>query len=80
MKKPGARSDLTLEEAERILIIAIDWATYRTLHGELGLTHTQLHEWMCGYYKHMFLDELPATPEAQPKTAQPSGHRTFAPK
>ena len=69
LQKPGARSDLTLEEAERIFIIAIDWATYRTLHGELGLTHTQLHEWMRGYYKRMFLTELPATPEAQPEIA-----------
>ncbi len=69
MQKPGARSGLTLEEAERIFILAIDWATYRTLHGELGLNHTQLHEWMRGYYKRMFLSELPATPEAQPEIA-----------
>src|ERR1700730_12177457 len=57
VQKIRARSDLTVEEAERIFIIAIDWATYRTLHGELGLTHTQLHEWMRSYYKRMFLSE-----------------------
>ena len=55
LKKPGARSDLTLEEAQRIFIIAIDWATYRTLHGELGLNHAQLQEWMRSYYHRMFL-------------------------
>ncbi|MBO0712403.1 MAG: TetR family transcriptional regulator [Acetobacteraceae bacterium] len=57
LKKPGARSDLTLEEAQRIFIIAIDWATYRTLHGELGLNHTQLQEWMRRYYQRMFLNQ-----------------------
>lgn len=62
LQKPGARSDLTLEEAERVFIIAIDWATYRTLHGELGLTHSQLQEWMRGYYNSMFLSQVPPTP------------------
>ncbi|MHB8658945.1 MAG: TetR family transcriptional regulator [Solirubrobacteraceae bacterium] len=59
LQKPGVRSDLTLEEAQRMFTIAIDWATYRTLHVELGLSHDQLHEWIRGYYQRMFLSQSP---------------------
>jgi AcrR family transcriptional regulator len=59
LQKPGVRSDLTLEQAQRTFTIAIDWATYRTLHLELGLSHNQLHEWMRSYYQRMFLSQPP---------------------
>ena len=61
LQKPGVRPDLTLDEAQRTFTIAIDWATYRTLHGELGLSHHQLQEWMRSYYQHMFLSQPPNT-------------------
>lgn len=55
LQKPGTRSDLTIEEAERIFLIAIDWGTYRTLSDEIGLTREQLAEWMRHYYQRMLL-------------------------
>ena len=76
LQKPGVRSDLTLEQAQRTFTIAIDWATYRTLHSELGLSHNQLHEWMRSYYQRMFLSQSPTLRSAQPEHPHiPSGDR-----
>lgn len=55
LQKPGVRADLTLEEAERIFLIAIDWGTYRTLSGELGLSPERVAEWTRDYYQRMLL-------------------------
>jgi AcrR family transcriptional regulator len=55
LSKPGIRADLTAEEAERIFLIAIDWATYRTLATELNLTTLEVEDWMRRLYRRMFL-------------------------
>jgi len=55
LQKPGVRPELTLEEAQRIFVIAIDWGTYRTLTDELGLTRQQVQEWIRHYYQRMLL-------------------------
>jgi AcrR family transcriptional regulator len=76
LQKPGVRSDLTLEQAQQTFTIAIDWATYRTLHVELGLSHNQLHEWMRSYYQRMFLSQSATLRSAQPEHPHiPSGDR-----
>jgi AcrR family transcriptional regulator len=56
LKKPGTRPGLTVEEAEQIFVIAIDWATHRTLSIELGLTTSQIEAWMCRLYHRVFLE------------------------
>ena len=73
LQKPGVRSDLTLEQAQRTFTIAIDWATYRTLHSELGLSHDQLHEWMRSYYQRMFLSH----PQPEPVKSDETLGRRF---
>ena len=55
LTKPGTRPDLTLEEAEPIFLIAIDWGTYRTLTHELGLTQHAAREWLRRYYQRMLV-------------------------
>ena len=62
LTRPGHRPGLTLEQAERDFVIAMDWATYRTLTGELGLTPDQMRDWMRSYYQRMFLSQAQATP------------------
>jgi AcrR family transcriptional regulator len=62
LTKPGTRPGLTPEQAERDFVIAIDWGTYRTLTGELGLTPGQVRDWMHSYYQRMFLSQAQATP------------------
>lgn len=55
LQKRGARPELTLEDAEQMFIIAIDWATHRTLLDELGLSPEQVNDWTRRYYQRMFL-------------------------
>ena len=55
LQKPDASPDLTVEEAEQVFIIAIDWATHRTLSTELGLTDAEIQAWMRRLYQRMFL-------------------------
>jgi len=55
LQKPGARPDLTLEDAEQMFIIAMDWATHRTLLDELRLSPDQVKDWTRRYYQRMFL-------------------------
>jgi len=62
LTKPGHRPGLTLEQAERDFVIAMDWGTYRTLAGELGLTPGQVRDWIRSYYLRMFLSQAQATP------------------
>jgi AcrR family transcriptional regulator len=62
LTKSGHRPGLTLEQAERDFVIAMDWGTYRTLTGELGLTPGQIRDWIHSYYQRMFLNHAQATP------------------
>ena len=55
LRKPGAPADLTLEEAERVFVLAIDWGTYRTLTDELGLSPDAARAWIERYYRRMLL-------------------------
>jgi AcrR family transcriptional regulator len=55
LSKRGVRSDLTIGEAEQFFLIAIDWATYRTLTDELELTTSQIQDWMRRLYQRVFL-------------------------
>jgi hypothetical protein len=55
MSKPGLRSGLTEPQAESVLTIAIDWATYRTLHDEIGLTDQELAGWVRDFYQRMLI-------------------------
>lgn len=60
LTKPGHRAGLTLEQAERDFVVAMDWGTYRTLTGELGLTPGQARDWIRSYYQRMFLSQTQA--------------------
>jgi len=62
LTKVGTRPGLTLDQAERDFVIAIDWGTYRTLTGELGLTSGQVRDWIRNYYQRMFLSYAQAAP------------------
>lgn len=55
LTKPGARADLTLDEAAHDFMVTIDWGTYRTLAGELKLNTQQVKDWIRRYYQRMFL-------------------------
>jgi AcrR family transcriptional regulator len=55
LQKPGVDPDLTVQEAEQVFIIAIDWATHRTLSTELGLTNSQIRSWLRRLYQRSFL-------------------------
>jgi AcrR family transcriptional regulator len=55
MRKPGLAKDLTLEEAERVFLFAIDPGTYRTLTNELELDQDGVREWMLRYTRGMLL-------------------------
>ena len=56
LTKPGIRPDLTITQAEQLFLIAIDWATYRTLSTELDLTTSQIQTWLRDLYRRVFLD------------------------
>ena len=53
--KPGLRAGVTLEEVELVFLVAIDWATYRTLTGEAGLDADGVIDWVRRYYRRMLL-------------------------
>jgi AcrR family transcriptional regulator len=55
LDKPGARPDLDADHAARIFLIAIDWATYRSLRYELGLSERDVHAWVLDYERRMLL-------------------------
>ena len=56
LTKPGIRPDLTITQAEQLFLIAIDWATYRTLSTELDLTASEIQTWLRDLYRRVFLD------------------------
>ncbi|HZQ65045.1 MAG TPA: TetR family transcriptional regulator [Gaiellaceae bacterium] len=56
LAKPGAPAGLTVEKAEQVFLIAIDWGTYRVLTEELGLTPDAARDWLHHYYRRMLLD------------------------
>jgi AcrR family transcriptional regulator len=55
MRMGGRREDLTLEEAERIFLVAIDWGTFRTLTAEAGMSSDDVRRWIERYYRRMLL-------------------------
>lgn len=55
LARPGVRAGLTPAQASRHFLIAIDWATWRTLSDELGLSERQIRAWLAEYYRQMFL-------------------------
>ena len=55
LRKPGVRRDVGVDDAERVFLVAIDWGTYRTLTGELGLAPEDVCDWLHEYYRRMLL-------------------------
>jgi hypothetical protein len=55
ISKPGRRRGLELTEAEQVFLVAMEWGTYRTLTGKLGMTPEQSRAWIKRYYKRMLL-------------------------
>jgi AcrR family transcriptional regulator len=63
--KPGIRADLTRQEAEEILLIAMHWNTYRALTRMGELTPEAVQGWIRRYYQRMLL----------PRTERDGPHR-----
>lgn len=57
LEKPGIRSDLSLEDAEQLFLLAIDWGNYRRLTRELALDERGVREWLLRFYRLCFLPE-----------------------
>lgn len=55
LAKPGVRSDLTPDEAETIVQVAMAWGTHRTLAVERSLAPDQIERWVLDYYRRMFM-------------------------
>ncbi len=55
LQKPGIRADLTRQDAEEILLIAMHWSTYRTLTGMGELRPEAVQRWIRRYYQRMLL-------------------------
>jgi AcrR family transcriptional regulator len=55
LQKPGVRADLTRQDAEEVLLIAMHWSTYRTLTGIGELTPEAIQRWIRRYYQRMLL-------------------------
>jgi AcrR family transcriptional regulator len=55
LQKPGVRADLTRQEAEDVLLIAMHWSTYRTLTGMGELRPEAIERWIRRYYERMLL-------------------------
>jgi AcrR family transcriptional regulator len=53
--KRGARADLDRDQAASIFLVAIDWATYRSLRGELRMSARAVHDWVLEYERRMLL-------------------------
>jgi|ERR1700754_4849075 len=56
MGQPGLRADATIELVETTLRLAMDWATYRLLTTERGMTPAGFEAWMREYYARMLLE------------------------
>ncbi|MDX6727625.1 MAG: hypothetical protein QOK49_2430 [Baekduia sp.] len=55
LRKPGARADLTRDEAEKTFLIGIDWNTYLTLITKGDMGPDDVEAWATRYYRHMLL-------------------------
>jgi AcrR family transcriptional regulator len=55
LTKPGHKPGLTRKQTETGFWVALDWATYRTLTDQAGLTTTQYEAWLSTYYCDVFL-------------------------
>jgi AcrR family transcriptional regulator len=55
LQKPGVRADLTRQDAEDVLLIAMHWSTYRTLTGMGELRPEAIERWIRRYYERMLL-------------------------
>jgi AcrR family transcriptional regulator len=55
LRKPGARADLTRDEAEETLLVGIDWNTYRTLITKADMEPDDVQAWVARYYRRMLL-------------------------
>ena len=53
LQKPGVRADLTRQDAEDVLLIAMHWSTYRTLTGLGELRPEAIERWIRRYYQRM---------------------------
>lgn len=53
--KPGLRPGVGPDEVRTTILLAIDWATYRTLVGERVLTPDGYEQWMRTLYERMLL-------------------------
>jgi hypothetical protein len=56
LQKPGVRADLTLREAEEVLLITSDWNVHRTLTTKGGMTTAQFEDWTKRYHRRMLLE------------------------
>lgn len=54
--KPGRKRDLTTPHTEAIFWIAVNWDTYRTLTGQVGLDLDEYEQWLQRYYAATLLD------------------------
>jgi AcrR family transcriptional regulator len=55
LQKPGVRADLTLQEAEEILLLMCDWNVYRIFTTRRDMTPEQCEALMKRYYRRMLL-------------------------
>ena len=55
LQKPGVRADLTRQDAEDVLLVAMHWSTYRTLTGMGELRPEAIERWIRRYYERMLL-------------------------
>jgi AcrR family transcriptional regulator len=55
LAKPGHKPGLTRQHAETAFWVALDWATYRTLTDQAGLTAARYEAWLATYYRDVFL-------------------------
>lgn len=55
LAKPGRRRGLRRRDVEASFWVALDWATYRTLAQQAGLTPARYEAWLNAYYRAVFL-------------------------
>jgi AcrR family transcriptional regulator len=55
LRKPGARADLTVREAEVTFLTVTDWNTYRTLTTKGNMSPEEVQAWVTRYYRRMLL-------------------------
>lgn len=57
LEKPGVRPDLSLEGAEQLFLLAVDWGNYRRITRDLDLDDEGVREWLLWFYRHCFLPQ-----------------------